>query len=96
MRFTWTGKLTLNITTAPVFRYREPSPDLADQFATGLGAVLRDRPSGFLGMYSASDYTLKVRGTVASPPSSPAYFIFASLTMPPTEAAGNVSLQRTG
>jgi hypothetical protein len=88
VQFTWTGKLTLNITTASVYRYREPSPDLADQFATGHGAVLRDRPSGFLGMYTAADYTLKVRGTLASPPSSPAYFIFASLTMPPTEAAG--------
>ena len=88
VQFTWTGKLTLNITTAPVYRYREPSPDIADQFATGLGAVLRDRPSGFLGMYTAADYTLKVRGTIASPPSSPAYFIFASLAMPPTDAAG--------
>src|SRR2546430_16711082 len=39
-------------------------------------------------MYSAADYTLKVRGTLASPPSSPAYFIVASLTMPPTDAAG--------
>jgi len=88
VQFTWTGKLTLNFTTAPVYRYREPSPAMADQFATGLGAVLRDRPSGFLGMYTAADYTLQVRGTIASPPSSPAYFIFASLAMPPTDAAG--------
>ncbi len=87
-QLTWTGKLNLAITSAPVFRYREPSKDAADQFATALGAVLRDRPSGFLGSYSASDYTLKVRGTVQSPPSSPAYFIFSSLSMPALDAAG--------
>jgi hypothetical protein len=88
VQLTWTGKLNLTITTAPVFRYREPSTNSADQFASGLGAVLRDRPSGFLGTYGASDYTLKVRGTVQSPPSSPAYFIFSSLSMPAIDAAG--------
>ncbi len=88
VQLTWAGKFDLTISTAPVFRYREPSTNDADQFATGLGAVLRERPSGFLGSYQASDYTLKVRGTVQSPPSSPAYFIFSSLSMPPVEAAG--------
>ncbi|TMC52680.1 MAG: hypothetical protein E6J20_10835 [Chloroflexi bacterium] len=87
-QLTWTGKLDLAISSAPVFRYREPTTNEADQFASALGAVLRDRPSGFLGMYTATDYTLKVRGTVQSPPSSPAYFIFAAATMPPVEAAG--------
>jgi hypothetical protein len=88
VQLTWTGKFDLAISTAPVFRYREPSTNDADQFASALGAVLRERPSGFLGSYQASDYTLKVRGTVQSPPSSPAYFIFSSLSMPPVEAAG--------
>jgi hypothetical protein len=88
VQLTWTGKFDLAISTAPVFRYREPSTNDADQFASALGAVLRERPSGFLGSYQASDYTLKVRGTIQSPPSSPAYFIFSSLTMPPVEAAG--------
>lgn len=87
-QLTWTGKLDLTIYAAPVFRYNEPSTNEADQFASALGAVLRERPPGFLGMYSASDYTLKVRGTVQSPPASPAYFIFAAATMPPVEAAG--------
>lgn len=88
VQYTWTGKLTLNTASAPVFRYSEPSPNAADQFATALGAVLHDRPSGFLGSYSASDYSLKVRGTVQSPPSSPAYFIFSSTAMPAVDAAG--------
>ncbi len=88
VQLTWTGKFDLAISTAPVFRYKEPSTNEADQFASALGAVLRTRPDGFLGAYQASDYTLKVRGTVQSPPSSPAYFIFSSLSMPPVEAAG--------
>ena len=87
-QLTWTGKLELTITAAPVFRYHEPSTNTADQFATALGAVLRERPAGFLGSYSASDYTLKIRGTVQSPQASPAFFIFASLSMPAIEAAG--------
>jgi len=87
-RYTWTGTFTLNIATAPVFRYHEPSTNAADQFATALGAVLHERPSGFLGSYTAADYSLKVRGTVQSPPSSPAYFIFSSNAMPAVDAAG--------
>ncbi len=84
----WAGTLDLHITTVPVFRYREPSIDDADQFASALGAVLRERPAGFLGTYSAADYTLKIRGTVASPASSPAYFIFSGLNVPAVDAAG--------
>ena len=88
VQVTWTGTFDLHLTTAPVFRYREPSSADADQFAAALGAALRGRPSGFLGMYGASDYTLKIRGTVTSPPSSPAYFIFSGLNLPPIDAAG--------
>jgi len=84
----WAGQSSIVVTGAPVFRYREPSTNTADQFASALGAVLRGRPEGFLGSYSSSDYTLKVRGTVQSPPSSPAYFIFAGLTMEQVQAAG--------
>jgi hypothetical protein len=87
-QLTWTGHLDLTITSAPVFEYREPSTNTADQFATALGAVLHGRPSGLLGSYEASDYTLQVRGTVQSPPQSPAYFIFSSPSMPPMDAAG--------
>ena len=34
VQLTWTGKLDLTITTAPVFRYHEPSTNTADQFAS--------------------------------------------------------------
>jgi hypothetical protein len=88
VQLTWSGSFDVHLTTAPVFRYREPSSTDADQFASALGAVLRGRPSGFLGMYAAADYTLKIRGTVTSPPSSPAYFIFSGLNLPQIDAAG--------
>jgi hypothetical protein len=87
-RLVWSGTLNLSITTAPVFRYQEPSTNSADEFASALGAALVDRPAGFLGEYTATTYTLKVRGTVQSPPSSPAYFMFANLVMPQVNAAG--------
>jgi len=85
---TWAGQLTVTIGTAPVFRYREPSTDAADQFASSLGAALERRPAGFLGLYTASDYTLTVRGTVQSPPQGPAYFILSAPSMPGVTAAG--------
>ncbi|HEX9364488.1 MAG TPA: hypothetical protein VGA47_11975 [Candidatus Dormibacteraeota bacterium] len=87
-RLVWSGQLNLSITTAPVFRYQEPSTNAADQFATGLGAALVDRPAGLLGSYRASTYTLTVHGTVQAPPASPAYFILANQAMPAIDAAG--------
>jgi hypothetical protein len=88
VQYVWSGTSTVGASTARVYRYAEPGTDAADQFASGLGAVLRERPSGFLGSYSTSTYTLKVRGTAQSPPSSPAFFIFSSGSMPPVQAAG--------
>jgi len=85
---TWTGQFSLSITSAPVYRYQEPSASAADQFASALGAVLQDRPAGFLGSYDATDYTIRVRGTVEVPPVAPAYFILSAPNMPSISAAG--------
>jgi hypothetical protein len=85
---TWAGQLNVSIGAAPVFRYREPSTGAADQFASSLGAALERRPAGFLGLYTASDYTLTVRGTVQSPPQGPAYFILSAPSLPGVAAAG--------
>jgi len=71
----WTGKLDLTIRTAPVFRYHEPSTNTADQFATSLGAVLVSRPAGFLGSYQTTDFSVRVRGTIQSPPREPSYIV---------------------
>src|SRR5205823_8569898 len=40
----WSGKFDLAMSTAPVYRYHEPSTNAADQFATALGAALQGRP----------------------------------------------------
>lgn len=83
----WTGQ-NITLGAAPVFRYREPTTTDADQFASALGAALRGRPSGYLGSYTSTDYTLEVRGTVQAPAQSPAYFIYTSPSMPALDAAG--------
>lgn len=88
VKLVWAGQLNLGIASAPVFRYREPSTNTADAFAASLGAALQSRAGGTLGSYAAADYSLKVRGTVQSPPQSPAYFIVAASNMPPVGAAG--------
>jgi hypothetical protein len=87
----WTGgqqDFSAGTDTAPVFRYQEPSTTVADQFAGSLGAALVNREDGYLGSYSATTYSLRVRGTVQSPPASPAYFILANLSMPDVQASG--------
>ncbi len=71
----WTGTLNLTISTAPVFRYHEPTTNTADQFATSLGAVLVSRPAGYLGSYQTTNYSVRVRGTVQSPAREPSYNI---------------------
>jgi len=87
-QFVWSGKLTMSTASARVYRYREPSTTDADQFASALGAVLRERPEGLLGSYSASTYTLNVRPTLQRPLASPTYYIISSASMPPVDAAG--------
>jgi hypothetical protein len=88
LTLTWVGQLNVSIGTAPVFRYSEPSTNAADQFAASLGAALERRPAGLLGLYTASDYTLTVRGTVQSPEQGPAYFILTAPSLPAVSAAG--------
>lgn len=85
---TWTGKLALNITTAPVFRYQEPSTNSADEFATSLGAVLVSRPAGYLGSYQTAGFSVRVRGTVQSPAREPVYIVLPIAATGSIDAAG--------
>jgi len=85
---TWTGKLDLNVTSAPVFRYSEPSTNTADQFGTSLGAILLSRPGGYLGSYETSDFNLRVRGSVQSPAREPSFIILPIRALAPIDAAG--------
>src|SRR5437667_443550 len=60
VQLTWTGKLDLTITSAPVYRYNEPSTSSADQFASALGAVL---VSGLLPVgLETADYKIVAAG----------------------------------
>ena len=85
---TWTGKLELSITSAPVFRYQEPSINVADQFATSLGAILQSRPAGYLGSYETTDFNVRVRGTVQAPAHEPTFIILPITSVAPIDAAG--------
>jgi hypothetical protein len=85
---TWTGKFELTIPSAPVYRYREPSTNLADQFATSLGAILQSRPYGYLGSYETRDFNIRVRGTVQSPAREPIYTLLPITSLSPIVSAG--------
>jgi hypothetical protein len=85
---TWTGKLDLTISSAPVFRYHEPSTNTAGQFATALGAVLVSRPAGYLGSYQTTDFSVRVRGTVQSPAREPTYTVLPITSSTSIDAAG--------
>jgi hypothetical protein len=85
---TWTGKLDLNVTGAPVFRYSEPSTNTADQFGASLGAILVNRPAGYLGSYETTDFSVRVRGTVQAPAREPSFIILPIRAQTPIDAAG--------
>ena len=71
---TWTGKLDVNATQAPVFRYQEPTGAIANQFAASLGAVpAASAGSGYLGTYSGQDFTMSVRSSSGAPPGEPTF-----------------------
>ncbi len=85
---TWTGALDVSVPSAPVFRYSEPSTNLADQFAAALGATLQSRPAGYLGSYETTEFNVRVRGSVQSPPGEPVFILLPITTLPPGDAAG--------
>ena len=85
---TWTGKLVLNMGSAPVFRYQEPSTNTADQFATSLGAILVSRPAPYLGAYETTDFSVRVRGTVQSPASEPTFIMLPIVSIPGVDTTG--------
>jgi len=85
---TWTGTLTLNMGSAPVFRYHEPSTNTADQFATSLGAILVSRPAPYLGAYETTDFSVRVRGTVQTPASEPTFIMLPIVSIPGVDTTG--------
>jgi hypothetical protein len=88
---TWKGTFALALPAAPVFRYREPSTNVADQFATSLGATPRARPAGYLGSYDTVDFNVLVRGSVQSPAREPTFTLLPIKPIAPIEAAGGAA-----
>jgi hypothetical protein len=71
---TWTGHFDVAAANLPVFRYQEPTPATADQFAASLGAARSaDVAPGGLGAYSGTNFTLVVIGSIAQPAREPIY-----------------------
>jgi hypothetical protein len=73
----WAGKFNIQVTSAPVYRYAEPTTATADQFAKTLGA---SRDTGLegtapLGSYTGSGFVLGVAGTSQSPLREPFFFL---------------------
>jgi hypothetical protein len=75
---TWGGQLDVVATSLPVFRYREPTPADADQFASSLGAAPEAKAvSNALGTYASGDrIDLIVYGSVAQPPREPTFVLY--------------------
>ena len=73
----WIGQFPAFPAPSLVYRYQEPAPVLADQFATSLGA----RPGkqiatpGYLGSYVAQDFGLSITNSWQSPPREPRFFL---------------------
>lgn len=88
---TWKGKLELSLGSALVYRYHEPSTNIADQFASSLGAILQARPSGYLGSYETRDFSVRVRGTVLSPAHEPTFVLLPITSLQPIDAAGGAA-----
>ena len=75
VRLTWTGQLNLTITSAPVFRYTEPTKQDANRFAATLGASPQAQVDKSLGTYAGPDYQLQVFGTSRAIGQAPTYLI---------------------
>ena len=75
-RLTWAGQLNVQVTSAPVYRYLEPTAQDADRFAIALGAAQSgQRTTGTLGDYSGSGFLLVITGTSRAPLRDPSYDI---------------------
>lgn len=73
----WAGQFNIQVTSAPVYRYTEPTTSTADQFAASLGASRQTGLEGLapLGSYSGSGFVLGVAGTSQSPLREPFFFL---------------------
>ena len=71
----WSGQLQVGVTSAPVYRYQEPTSLDADRFATKLGASSSTHAAGALGGYSGDGFVLGVAGSGSRPPTEPVFYL---------------------
>jgi hypothetical protein len=72
----WAGpQPSVLITSAPVYRFREPTEADAGQFATALGASNSNHRAGTLGQFSGPGFVLGVVGSSRQPLSEPRFYI---------------------
>ena len=85
----WAGQLNIHVSSAPVYRYAEPSMADADQFAAALGAHPQGGQlgQGTLGLYFGDTFTLEVIGSNRSPVREPFYAILLSPSHLPAAGA---------
>ncbi len=82
----WAGNANIQVTSAPVYRYAEPTAATADQFASTLEASRQTGLEGTapLGLYTGSGFVLGVAGTSQSPLREPFFFLTPDRsTLPP-------------
>ncbi|HEV2140416.1 MAG TPA: hypothetical protein VGT01_04425 [Candidatus Dormibacteraeota bacterium] len=73
---TWAGpRPSVQITTAPVYRFREPTEADAAQFASALGASNSNHRAGTLGEFSGAGFVIGVVGSSQQPLAEPRFYI---------------------
>jgi hypothetical protein len=92
---TWTGRLNIQIASAPVYRYQEPTTQDKDRFATAVGAsVQNERTSGPLREYPADSFGLAITGSSSFPLTEPLFAIASngSNLPPPTSRPADAAM----
>ncbi len=81
----WAGTFNFQVTSAPVYRYAEPSAADANQFAVALGASRQvGQQGGILGGYGGNGFVLTVTGSIPVLTREPFYSITPDRsTLPP-------------
>jgi hypothetical protein len=79
----WTGRLSVPVDSAPVFRYQEPSIADANNFAASLGASPQSGQGDLsvLGAYNGPGFTLTITSSSRLPSREPFYFFSSNAPM---------------
>jgi hypothetical protein len=76
----WSGTFAASAGGATLYRYQEPNPSTALQFATSLGAADTGHGQSGLGEYAGSGFVVAVRGSSRYPSAPPTYTLTNTAT----------------